>query len=85
MIKPMQPSPSIPVTDLWKRNQLSEERLSAYRTMIEHAEIRILKVIYEKSSDLVAVQYLSNIPEEWIHQALKECMPEEKIEQMQMI
>ena len=84
MIEPRQPEPFIPVTDIWQKSRLNEHRLGAYRRLIDLGEIRILKVVYEKTSGRISIQYLSNVPEEWIHQSLKSCLPPVREEQMQI-
>ena len=82
MIEPRQPEPFIPVTDLWRKGQLTDQRMAAYRRLIAEGEIKILKVIHEPATGMTSVQYLSNVPEEFIHGTLRSLLPEEKQEQL---
>lgn len=63
--------PRIPVIDIWPRGP-SQNVLSAYKACIDAELIRTLTVRVDPDTKFTIINYLSAIPEEWIHDSIKD-------------
>ena len=92
MIDMEQAEPHVPVVDIWPHG-LTDLQKVAYRLCIDAGLIVVQVVKADPLTQYTIVQYLSTIPEEWIHDTLKACFEEnyerfllvsEKREQLKM-
>ena len=56
--------------DTWKRH-IPNDKLSAYKQMIDEEMITDPHVVYEKSTGITTIEYESDNPHEWILEELK--------------
>ena len=61
--------PSIKCVDFWPV-QIPDEKLAAYRQLIEEGQIRLHDVMANKQTGSVTVEYYATIPHEWILEEL---------------
>ena len=61
----MTPQCDIPCRDYWP-NGIPEEKLAIYKGLIDDGLIANQRVIYNKKTGSVIVEYDSQIPHEWI-------------------
>lgn len=71
-VDPNRIEPSIICADTWPRQKLDAVRMNAYRELEKAGMIRIQRVRYSHSVQLVAVEYLSTVPIEWARDLLRE-------------
>ena len=62
--------PFIKCVDYWPA-QIPEEKLEAYRQLIEEKQIRKHHVIYDRETGSTTVEYYAIAPHEWILDELK--------------
>lgn len=64
--------PDIPVCDIWPEQKLTKGMMEAYRDLDAAKRIMIKYPIkYLKDRGRVMIEYLSPVPEEWIHQEIR--------------
>ena len=56
--------------DTWKR-QIPQEKLEAYKQLIDEDQIKMLLVIYDRQTKVTTVEYDSTLPHEQILKELK--------------
>ena len=56
--------------DTWKRH-IPNEKLSAYKQLIDDGKIHVNQVVYERSTGITTVEYDSEMPHEWVIEELK--------------
>lgn len=61
---------SEPYRDVWKRH-IPDNKLDAYKSMIDDGHIQNHRVIYDRSAGSTTVEYYSIAPHEWILEELK--------------
>ena len=80
------------IVDIWPYG-LNELQRMAYKLCIDSGLIRIASVKTDPATRYTTIQYMSTIPEEWIHDTLRACFEEnynkfllatEKVEQLKM-
>lgn len=69
---PVHNEPTIVCCDLWPAGKLTEDKLSAYRRMIDLGNIRVRRVVYHKATGYTTVDYWSNLPHAWTLKRLRE-------------
>ena len=65
-----QVKPFIKCIDYWPA-QIPEEKLEAYRQLIEEQQIRKHHVIYDRETGSTTVEYYAIAPHEWILEELR--------------
>ena len=63
--------PMIYVADVWPRAKFQKPIMDAYKELEKANGIWIRKVIYNKQTEMVVIEYESNVPEQWTHDLLK--------------
>ena len=59
-----------PYRDVWK-NHIPENKLRAYKSMIDDGYIRKWHVIYDRNTGTTTIEYYGTAPHEWIREELK--------------
>lgn len=67
--------PMMPCTDYWKE-KIPQQKLLAYKVMIDEGQITKPDVKYNKSTGATLVSYLANQPHEWVLERLKKIAEE---------
>lgn len=75
MTEMVQVTPHVQVVDVWPKG-LTELQRTAYKLCIDSGLIIIQAVKADPLTHYTIVQYLSTIPEDWIHETLKACFEE---------
>lgn len=68
--------PHVHIVDTWPHG-LTQRHRTAYKLCIDAGLIRILTVRADKVSRFTVIEYLSTIPEDWIHSTLRDCFNEQ--------
>ncbi len=55
--------------DTWMR-QIPENKLAAYKSLIDEGQIKPHNVIVYRSTGVTTVEYYAEAPQEWIHEEL---------------
>ena len=71
-----QAEPTIPITDVWPLPKLTKTVQAAYNALAKKGEIFVVKVTVSKSSRMAVIEYLSTLPVEWTHEAIKRQLTE---------
>jgi hypothetical protein len=71
-----QAEPTIPIADVWPLPKLTEPVQAAYNALAKKGEIYVVKVTVSKSSRMAVIEYLSTLPIEWTHEAIKRQLTE---------
>lgn len=61
---------SEPYRDVWKMH-IPDNKLDAYKSMIDDEQIRVRQVTYERTTGITTVEYHADMPQEWIRDELK--------------
>ena len=56
--------------DTWTR-QIPDNKLAAYRALIDDGQIRKHTVIYDRTAGSTTIEYYAIAPQEWIHDELR--------------
>ena len=71
-----QAEPIIPIADVWPLPKLTKPIQAAYNELAKKGEIFVVKVTVSKGSRLAVIEYLSTLPIEWTHEAIKRQLTE---------
>ncbi len=71
-----QAEPTIPIADVWPLPKLTEPVQAAYNALAKKGEIYVVKVTVSKSSRMAVIEYLSTLPKDWTHDAIKKQITE---------
>lgn len=64
--------------DVWKREDLNEVRMKAYKHMEAAGQLQIVSIIYSKANGKVVVEYRSSMPHEWLLDDLRNWVKEQE-------
>ena len=62
--------PFIKCVDFWPEH-IPDEKLAAYKAMIDEGQIRKHHVIYNRRTGSTTVEYYAIMPHEWVREELK--------------
>ena len=62
--------PFIKCVDFWPEH-IPDEKLAAYKEMIDEGQIRKHHVIYNRRTGSTTVEYYANMPHEWVLEELR--------------
>ncbi len=71
-----QAEPSIPIVDVWPLPKLTKPVQAAYNTLAKKGEIYVIKVTASRGSGLAVIEYLSTLPIDCTHEAIKKQIQE---------
>ena len=71
-----QAEPNIPIADVWPLPKLTKPVQAAYNALVKKGEIYVVKVTVSKSSGMAVIEYLSTLPKDWTHEAIKKQITE---------
>ncbi len=66
-----QAEPTIPIADVWPLPKLTKPIQAAYNALVKKGEIFVVKVTVSRGSGLAVIEYLSTLPIDWTHEAIK--------------
>ena len=70
--QPVHDPPTIVCCDLWPPHTLTDEKMAAYKRLIDLGDIRIRRVVHHKATGYTTVDYWSNLPHAWTLNRLRE-------------
>ena len=62
--------PFIKCVDFWPEH-IPDEKLAAYKALIDEGQIRKHHVIYNRRTGSTTVEYYANMPHEWVREELR--------------
>ena len=71
-----QAEPTIPIADVWPLPKLTKPVQAAYNALAKKGEIYVVKVTVSKSSRMAVIEYMSTLPKDWTHEAIKKQITE---------
>ena len=71
-----QAEPNIRIVDVWPLQKLTKTIQAAYNTLAKKGEIYVIKVTASRKSSLAVIEYLSTLPKDWTHEAIRKQIPE---------
>lgn len=73
-VNPNEAPYSILCADFWPRKSLDKLHMDAYKKVENDGIIRVKRVIFIKKLDRVVVEYMSQIPAEWVKDHLRKAL-----------
>lgn len=77
MVKEVDPSVAprqILCADIWPKDKLDKQHMDAYKRVEDDGIIQIRKIVYDKSHGLVSMEYMSQIPHQWVKDHLRKAL-----------